>query len=212
MLPPMPRRRATCTTLVGAAIALAACSERAPSAELPPAPVDTAFAVCAPPPDAGSEACACEDPRGEKPRKAAAGDRAAAAREPQTPATVDPELQGFLRGLGGACAAKDYAPLEKGVRFPLPWRVIVNENVDKGAPITEQRRIADAAELCAKSVFAGIRGVDPAFPVDPLAAPLSVNEDGNRCRVATLVGQFGAVLVLEKNDRGWILVAVEAGD
>jgi len=207
MLPPMLRHRASCALLVGIAIALAVCSERKPSTE-PPPPVDTAFAVCAPPPDAGAEVCACEDPRDKKHRKPAAADGAATARAPQTPATIDPELRRFLRDLGAACAKKDLALLEKGVRFPLPWRAIVSENAQNGAPITEKRRIADAAELCAKNVFAGFQGVDPAIPSDPLA----LLEDGAHCRVATLVGRLGAVLVLEKTDRGWTLLAVEAGD
>jgi hypothetical protein len=208
----MLRRRATSALVIGTAIALAGCSERTTSAEPPPAPVDTAFAICAPPPDAGAEACACEDPSNRKARGPAAADRAATAREPQTPATIDPELLSFLRGLGGACAAKDLALLEKSVRFPLPWRAIANENVDNGAPITEKRRIANAAELCAKDVFAGVQGVDPAVPVDPRAPQLAVNEDGARCRVGTLVGQLGATLMLEKIDRGWILIAVDAGE
>jgi hypothetical protein len=212
MLPPMLRRRATSALVIGTALALAACSERGPSSVPPPPPVDTSFAVCAPPPDAGAEACACEDPSNKKARGPAAADRAATAREPQTPATIDPDLLSFLRGLGGACAAKDLALLEKSVRFPLPWRAIVNENVENGAPVTEKRRIANAAELCAKDVFAGVQGVDPAFPVDPHASPLAVNEDGARCRVGTLVGQFGATLMLEKTERGWILIAVDAAE
>jgi hypothetical protein len=205
MLPPMPRRRATRAALLGAACALAACSDRAPSTAPLPEPADTAYAVCAPDPDEIAEDCACEDPADKAARKSATAPAPPAPAA--TPATVDPELTHFLRDLGAACAVKDLAHLERSVRFPLPWRTIVNENVDEGAPVTKRRRIESAADLCAEGVFAGVQGVDPAFPGDPLA----IAEDGPKCRVETVVGQFGATIVLEKTDRGWVLAAIDAG-
>jgi hypothetical protein len=209
MLPPMHGARVRHVLPVGIAVALAACSDGKPSSA-PPRATETAFAVCSP--DAGWEPCGCEDPGNHKAHKTAAVDGGVPPAAPKR-AGLDPVLQGFLAKLGAACAANDLAFLEASVRFPLRWRVVVNENVDEGRPDTKVRRVARAKELCAKKVFAGLRGVDPAFPIDPVASPpLELEENGAQCRIATLVGQFGAVLVLEKDDHGWTLVALESGD
>jgi hypothetical protein len=197
-------------TVVFGAIALAACSNGRP-ADAPPPPVDNAFAVCAPDPDAGWAPCGCEDPKAKKAKKPKAPDGGVATAA-QKPGAPDADLSAFLRRLGAACADKELAFLESSVRFPLRWREIVNENVDVGRPVTRTRRIASPKELCAKNVFAGLQGVDPAFPIDPAFSPLRTVEIGPKCRVGTLVGQFGAALVLEKTGSTWTLVALEAGD
>ena len=196
----MRRQKARSAPLLVLAISLAACSEGKPSAggaAAPPAVVDTAFAVCAP--DAGGGMCTCED----------LGTPKVAAPAPAAPTEA---LAEFLRRLGKACAAKDFALLARSVRFPLSWRAIVDVKVPGGPPITELRSIASPEQLCARNVFADIEGVDPANPVDPDAGALGLTERGSQCRVETLVGQFSARLVLERSVSGWTLVAVEAGD
>ena len=203
MLPQMRSGGYLVSTLFLGALALAACSNGKPQ-DAPPPPVDTAFAVCAP--DAGGGMCACEDLRGEKAPKPGVADGGATP-SAQKSGAPDAELTAFLKRLGTACADGELAFLEASVRFPLRWREIVNENVDQGRPKTRTRRISSPKELCAKNVFAGVQGVDPAFPIDPAFSPLRTREIGSKCRVETLVGQFGAVLVLEKTGSPWTLVA-----
>lgn len=192
----MRLRKALPLLLLSVATAVAACSERKPpdGTASPLSPGDTAFAVCAP--DAGGGMCSCEEPA-EDARKAP---------------RFDPALRRFLADLGGACKAKDYALLAKSVRFPLAWRAVVGVKVPGGPPVTELRRIESPEQLCARNVFEDIQGVDPANPVEPDAGALGLTERGSQCRIETLVGQFGAELVLERSGTGWTLVAVEAGD
>ena len=192
----MRRQKALPVLLLVLATAVAACSERKPpdGTASPLSPGDTTFAVCAP--DAGGGMCSCEEP----------------AEDARPAPGFDPALRRFLADLGGACKAKDHPFLAKSVRFPLAWRAVVGVKRPGGPPVTELRRIESPEQLCARNVFEDIQGVDPANPVDPDAGALGLTERGSQCRVETLVGQFGAELVLEKSGTGWTLVAVEAGD
>jgi hypothetical protein len=208
---PEPRRRplpgplrAACAALLAWAAA-AGCSgsgaaEQPAGAAGKGAGEATTFGVCAP--DAGWEPCGCAEPA------AKAAGHPSARRDAGVPQTDD-DVRVFLRRLGEACGAGDLAFVQTHVRFPLAWREIVNENLDRGAPITEPRRAKDAKALCAARAFDGIVGVDPASPDDAAAPASKLRETGARCRVETTIGQFGAALEVEKSGSEWMLTGIE---